>query len=69
MSVFLDLAMQMCEESEEISSTGEVKFLDLVTYFSANNFSQSNTKNIQSFDDAKRDKSMSKHSESKNEKI
>jgi len=27
MPVFMDLALQMCTESEKISSTGQVKFL------------------------------------------
>ena len=34
MQVFMDLALQMCEESEQISETGQVKFLHFVEYFS-----------------------------------
>ena len=59
MSVFLDLAMQMCEESEEIRTTGQVKFLDLVTYFSA---APSINKNIKTFDEINRDKQVGKNS-------
>ena len=34
MNVFMDLAVQMCEESEKITSTGQVKFVHFVDYFS-----------------------------------
>ena len=34
MQVFMDLAVQMCEESEKICATGEVKFSHFVDYFS-----------------------------------
>lgn len=34
MSVFMELAMQMCEESEKINATGQVKFSQFVEYFS-----------------------------------
>ena len=34
MQVFMDLAIQMCEESEKICATGQVKFLHFVDYFS-----------------------------------
>ncbi len=34
MSVFMDLAMQLCMESQKISNSGQVKFLQFVDYFS-----------------------------------
>ena len=60
MSVFLELALQMCEESQEISSTGEVSFIDLVAFFSA--AQTENEKSLNAFSN-RREKVVNRDSE------
>ena len=60
MSVFLELALQMCEESLEISTTGEVGFMDIVSFFSA---AQSSGEKVETTFSNRREKLENKDSE------